>query len=131
MLDHGTLDFKLEDNILIIEGRGPWNKEAMILSSENANLVQKQRTKDEWGVIAIINGEPIHTPDAAELLVEYIKYDKNNGRVATALILTDSTFPALGKRHISELYNKAGEAFQFFNNITDAKIWMHSLLVDK
>jgi hypothetical protein len=76
MLDHGTLEFQLEDDILIIEGRGPWNREAMLLSSENADIVKKQRTKDKWGVIAILNGDPIHTPDAAQLLVEYIKYDK-------------------------------------------------------
>ncbi|MCG6202541.1 hypothetical protein [Psychromonas antarctica] len=128
MLDHGTLKFQLEDDILIIEGRGPWNREAMLLSSENADIVKKQRIKDKWGVIIILYGDPIHTPDAAQLLVEYVKYDKKNGRVATALILNGSKYPELGRRHITDLYNQAGEIAEFFNNITDAKKWMRSLL---
>jgi len=128
MSDHGTLAFKLEDNILMIEGCGPWNKEAMILSTHNAGLVQRQRKKARWGVIAVLNGDPIHTPDAAQLLIEYVKYDKQNGRIATALILTDSTCPELAKRHIADLYDKAGEDYQFFSNICDAKIWMATVL---
>lgn len=128
MQDHGTLCFELKDNILLIEGCGPWNKEAMLLSSKSAQLAQKQRTKEKWGVIAIINGEPVHTPDAAELLIEYVRNDKKDGRVATGLILTGSSFPELGKRHIAKLYNKAGEQFQFFNNIADAEVWVRSLL---
>ncbi|WP_369433847.1 hypothetical protein [Psychromonas sp. MME1] len=126
--DHGTLHFELVNNILMIEGCGPWNKEAMILSLSNANVVQRLRTHEKWGVIVTLNGDPIHTPEAAELLVEYVKYDKQNGRIATALILTDCTAPALGQRHLSDLYNQAGEAYQFFNNINDAKMWMTSIL---
>ncbi|MFT6984331.1 MAG: hypothetical protein ACJAT7_000117 [Psychromonas sp.] len=129
MRDHGTLAFKLEDNILIIEGCGPWNKEAMVFSVDNANVVKKLCTRDKWGVIVVLKGDPIHTSDAAELLIEYIKYDKQNGRIATALILNDSTCPVLGKRHIAELYDKAGEDYKFFNNIFDAKVWMLTLLV--
>jgi len=128
MSDHGTLAFTLEDNILIIEGCGPWNKEAMVLSAHNADLVQRQRKKAKWGVIAVLNGDPIHTPDAAQLLIEYVKYDKQHGRIATALILTGSTCPELAKRHIADLYLKGGEVYQFFNNITDAKIWMATVL---
>jgi len=131
MLDHGTLHFTLEDNMLIIDGRGPWNKEALQLSVFNANAVQQKRTSDKWAVLINVTGDPIHTPDAAELLVEYIKDEKNHGRVATALILTNSTSPELGKRHIADLYNRAGEQYQFFNNRADAKSWLNALLVQE
>lgn len=131
MLDHGTLHFTLEENILIIDGRGPWNKEALLLSVANANAVQQNRSGDKWAVLVNVTGDPLHTPDAEELLVEYIKYDKQHGRVATALILTNSTSPELGKRHIADLYNRAGEQYQFFNNSAEAKSWLRALLVQE
>ena len=131
MLDHGTLHFTLEEDILIINGRGPWNKEALLLSVANANTVQQTRSSDKWAVLVNVTGDPIHTPDAAELLTEYIKYDKQHGRVATALILTHSSSPELGKRHIAEVYTNAGEQYQFFNSSVEAKSWLRSLLVQE
>ena len=128
MLDHGILNFRLEDNILIIEGTGPWNREALLLSSDTAGLVQKQRIKKKWGVIAIFNGDPIYTPDAADLLIEYVTYDKLQGRVATAVILNCSSSPELGQKHIGKICKQAGEQCQFFENLCDAKIWIKQQL---
>ena len=128
MLDHGILNFKLDDNILIIEGTGPWNKEALLLSSDTAGLAQKPRIKKKWGVIAILNGDPIHTPDAASLLIEYVTYDKLHGRVATAVILKNASSPEFGRKHIDKIYEQAGELCQFFENLCDAKIWIKQQL---
>lgn len=128
MQEHGTINFKFEESILTVEGSGPWNKETLVASSEDAFLVQKKITEDKWGVIVIINGEPIHTPEAAELLIEYVKGDIQKGRIATAIILIDCPFPDIGIRHLSDIYNRSGEKFQFFNNVSNAKAWMISLL---
>ncbi len=130
MKDHGIFKLALENNILIVEGRGPWNKEALKISFANAKMMLKLREMGKWGIIAVMYGEPVHTPDAAELLIEQIKYEKTHGRTATAFILTNSTSPELGKRHLSDLCSKADETFQFFNNVTDAEIWMKPLLSD-
>ncbi|WP_022943313.1 hypothetical protein [Psychromonas hadalis] len=124
MLEHGILNIKLEDNILIIEGTGPWNREALLLSFDTAGVEQKRRISQKWAVITIFNGDPIYTPDAADLLIESIEYDKLHGRVATAVILKDSNFPGLGKRHLDKIYKKAGEPCQFFENLCDAKVWV-------
>lgn len=128
MLDHGILNFRLDDNILIIEGTGPWNREALLLSFDTAGLVQKQRIKKKWGVIAILNGDPIHTPDATTLLIEYVTYDKLHGRVATAVILKNARSPELGRKHIDKIYEQAGELCQFFDNLHDAKSWIKEQL---
>ena len=130
MNDHGIFRLKLDSNILTVEGYGPWNKEAMKISFANARLMLKLREKDKWGIIAVIHGEPVHTPDAAELLVEQIKEEKRHGRIATAFILSHSTSPEFGKQHLSDLRAKADDTFEFFNNVTDADIWMKSKLAD-
>lgn len=95
MNDHGIFSLNLDCNILTVEGYGPWNKEAMKISFANAELMLKIRGKVKWGIIAIIHGDPLHTPDAAELLVGQIKEDKRHGRIATAFILIHSTAPNL------------------------------------
>ncbi|WP_019614576.1 hypothetical protein [Psychromonas ossibalaenae] len=126
MKDHGVFKLALENNILIVEGRGPWNKEALKISFDNAKMMLNK--KEKWGIIAVMYGEPVYTPDAAEMLIERIKYEKTHGRTATAFILTNSISPELGKRHLSDLCSKADETFQFFNRVIDAEIWMKSLL---
>jgi hypothetical protein len=130
MNDHGIFSLNLDGNILTVEGFGPWNKEAMKISFVNAELMLKIQGKVKWGIIAIIHGDPVHTPDAAELLVEQIIEDKRRGRIATAFILSHSTAPNFGKLHFSGLCAKADETCEFFNNVTDADIWMKSKLED-
>ena len=128
MNDHGVFSLNLDGNILTVEGYGPWNKEAMETSFANAELMLKVRGKAKWGIIAVIHGDPLHTPDAAEALVEQIIEDQSHGRIATAFILSDSTAPYFGKLHFAKLCAKADETCEFFNNVTDANIWMKSKL---
>ena len=125
---HGELTFKVEDNIMIVEGRGPWNLEAINLSSEDARLSHDQLYGKKWGVLAIIHGDPIHTPDAAQLLTEIVINDKKNGRVASALVLDADHHPEFGKFHIGEIYGNAKETFEFFKDIESARIWLFNQL---
>ena len=125
---HGTLNYMLEGNILLIEGCGPWNKEALLLFSDNAELLKKKQTLDKWAVLINVIGDPIYTPEAVQALLSYLKSEKEYGRVATAFVLTDSTSPELGEWHIREIYKKADEPCQFFNNIENAKIWLNNQL---
>lgn len=130
MNDHGIFSLNLDGNILIVEGHGPWNKEAMEIAFDNSELMLKMREKVKWGIIAIIHGDPVHTPDAAESLIKQIIEDKKHGRIATAFILKQSSAPYFGKLHFSDLCVRAGETCEFFNSVTDAEIWMESKLAD-
>ena len=128
MRDHGTLHFELVDNILFIEGCGPWNEEALHLFSRNMDLSRKKEIVGEWAVLINVIGDPIYTPSAARALIKYLKDEKQHGRVATAIILTDSNSPEVGKWHISAVYNEAGENFKFFDSKEDATHWLMSVL---
>lgn len=128
LLAHGTLTFKFEDNILLIEGVGPWNKEALSLSLKDSQLLARNGNVERWGVIAIMHGDPIHTLDAEKLLIDIVIKDKCNGRVASALMLDDSNHPELGRAHIAKIYKSAGEQFEFFSNFSTAKSWLQNML---
>ena len=49
---------------------------------------------------------------------------KKQGRVATAVIVEDSNSPEFAKRHLSEIYDSAGEIFRFFPSKEEAKWWL-------
>jgi len=121
---HGDFNFTTEDNLLIIEGTGPWNMEAILSSAEEACDCHKKLYGKPWGALAIIHGDPIHTPDAAQLLTDIVIKDKQNGRIASALVLDKSNHPDFGRHHITDIYNNAGELFDFFETVQEAKKWL-------
>ncbi len=128
MVHHGTLNYSLEDGLLIIEGTGPWNQNALKPNKTGQAVLESVRNLPFWGVLAILDGDPIHTPDAARLLTDYVRRDKLRGRIGSALVLSSSTAPEFGRLHIADIYRKAGEKFEFFNDISEAKRWLFTLL---
>ena len=125
---HGELHFKVESNIQIIKGTGPWNLESIIKSANDVSKIHDELYGTKWCVLVIIHGQPIHTPEAAQLLVEAVIQDKKNGRVASALVLDESDNPDFGRQHIAEVYREAEEHFEFFNDIEIAKKWLNNQL---
>lgn len=121
---HGTLSFIIEDDILIIEGTGPWNHEAIIESADAARPCHEALIGKPWGVLALIHGQPFHTPEAAELLSEIVRKDKACGRVASALLLDESSNPELGSLHIMKIYGDSGETARAFSNREEAILWL-------
>ncbi|MBB6481184.1 hypothetical protein [Spirochaeta isovalerica] len=125
---HGELHFSVEGNLMIMTGTGPWNMESIIKSGDDATRSHKKLYGLKWGLLALLNGQAIHTPDAANVLIEAVKKDKKNGRTASALVLYDSGSADFGKHHISEIYRKAGETFRFFDNEESARKWLSAQL---
>ena len=121
---HGFFQFTVEDNLLIIEGKGPWNKEAIIRSNKGASEIIKQLYGRKWGVLGIFHGEPIFIPGAVDALIEVVSIGKRHGRIASALILDEAVHADMGFYHISKIYRKAGEKFKFFDDIESAKKWL-------
>jgi hypothetical protein len=122
---HGTLDFSvIDNNILVIEGCGPWHKEVLTkLSSEQINLI-KSLYGNACGVWVIILGEPLYTQEASDLLSNIVKQDKERGRKSSAIILKNSSSPDIGEQHISQIYQKASEKFKFFDDKDEALGWL-------
>ena len=122
---HGVLDFHIQDeNILVIEGFGPWNKEVFSsIPNEQIELIRSLHGSS-WGVLAIVYGEAIHTPDASEMLEEIVRNDKLLGRIASAIIVKDSITPIFSKDHIVSIYEAAGECVKCFEEEEIALSWL-------
>ena len=129
-ISHGVLDFHIKDeNILVVEGIGPWNKEVFSsLSKEQLQLIQSLHGSN-WVVLAIVYGEAIHTPDASEMLEEIVRRDKLLGRLASAIIVKDSITPIFSKDHIVSIYEAAGECVKCFEDEEIAISWLKNQLL--
>ncbi|WP_199609797.1 hypothetical protein [Flocculibacter collagenilyticus] len=123
--EHGELKLEIEGNILIVEGTGPWNTEALQASGTAVTPLAKQLKDKPWGVLAILHGTPIHTPEATALLVEFVKDDILHGRKGIAIILENCEHVDFAKLHLADIYERAGDQYAFFENKADAKHWLH------
>lgn len=123
-MPHGEVYVHREDRILILEGHGPWNIEALQHSTDKAKSILEELRGAPWGVMASIYGEPIHVPDAEAHLIELVKKDIENGRVGTALIVEKSNSPSFATQHFSSIYERAGDNVEVFNDTDAAKRWL-------
>lgn len=74
--------------------------------------------------MVILHGDPIYVPEAAKFLSDSIAEQKKQGRVATAVIVEQSSSLEFAKRHLSENDNSAGEVTRFFISKKEAKWWL-------
>ncbi|GAC16272.1 hypothetical protein [Aliiglaciecola lipolytica] len=127
---HGTLDLVVTDQILRLEGTGPWNLESLYQSGDQANPIIDQLASKPWGVILILHGECIYVHAAGKRLSEIVRAEKKRNRIATAVLVNDCDSPNFAKSHIGEIYQNAGEHFAFFDDIELAERWLKQQLKD-
>ncbi len=121
---HGEVAVSREGRTMVIEGRGPWNLEAVERSEQAAETILRDLAGKPWGVVMVVYGEPIHVPDAKDYLVDLVKQDITNGRVASALVVGFCDSPTFAKNHIGSIYQQAGDNVAFFDSVAQAKSWV-------
>lgn len=122
---HGTLKVENIGRILRVEGTGPWNLESLKSSGQDAQPEVDNLKGKPWGVMVILHGESIYVPAAAEKLTAIVAEERLQGRVATALLVNDCFAPNFAKEHLGEIYDKAGERYEFFDDIELAEAWLN------
>ncbi len=127
---HGSLTLSVEGSLLMLEGEGPWNLESLLKSGKDVAPLVTPLYGKPWGVVCTILGEPIYVPEAAKMLVDIVRTDKEKGRVASALLVNRCNAPKFAHNHISEIYNEAGEEFAFFDDIEEAKRWVNQKIAE-
>lgn len=125
---HGTLHLWIEDDILMMEGTGPWNLESVNESDDKVLELKPKLYGQAWAALLIVHGDPIYVPEAADIIVDSVRDDIENGRVATAILLNHCHSPEFGRRHLTKIYTDAGETFAFFDEICEAKTWLSTKL---
>ncbi|GAC35422.1 hypothetical protein [Paraglaciecola polaris] len=121
---HGSVELDIDDNILLVEGSGPWNLESVVESETHMAPLLALLSGKPWGALVVLHGDPIYVPDAAAFLSKAVRAQKALGRVATAMVVDQSNTPEFSKRHIGQLLDEAGENYRFFPDKAQAKWWL-------
>ena len=122
---HGGLDITIENNLIMIDARGPWNIE--YLDQLHGQLLQAITKVDinKYGVLITLRGDAISVGDGFEYHLNFIR--KGNTK-AVAINLSNCTTALLSESIFSKLYQKAGVNHAFFDNSADAYQWLESQL---
>jgi hypothetical protein len=121
---HGNLNLHVEDSILLIEGVGPWNLEAVKEAYNRFVPLKETLYGSPWGALIVMGGDPIYVPDAANYIIKRIKHERMQGCVASAIMIGESNSPEFAKRHLSEIHSKAGDTYRFFSDKEEAVWWL-------
>jgi hypothetical protein len=121
---HGSLELDIQGRILMIDGCGPWNLEAVKDAYSRFRPLVETLYGSPWGSLVELRGDPIYVPDAANYIVKTIKHERKMGNVASAILVGGSNSPEFAKRHLSELHTKADDTFRFFSNKEEAAWWL-------
>jgi hypothetical protein len=125
---HGTFSLKLCGQIIQVEGTGPWNLESLNLAKQKSATLLDAFVESPWAVMMILRGECIFVHAASTKLSEYVQQEKQQGRRATAFLVNNCDEPNFAKLHLSDIYDKAGETYEFFDDIDLAKLWLDEKL---
>ena len=121
---HGFFEVSVEGRILISRVTGPWNLEAVEAYSEEVNRKIKQLIGQPWGVLAIVSGEPIHTPESMQEMTDTIRFHRSLGRCATALVFVDVEGVHLMKTMLAPMYIDSKEPYYFADDEASARSWL-------
>ena len=83
---HGDIQLSVNDGLLIIEGSGPANLEAVLCYQREAQRYRDKLNPHPWGSLVLLRGEPLLPPEAKSLLVTTIQFACTQSLVATAVV---------------------------------------------
>jgi len=123
---HGRFDLAVDGRVLISRTSGPWNLECVLAYHDETNRKVQSLAGSPWVVLALVGGEPIHTPESMAEIVTTIRDHRMLGRCATALVFVDVDVDArnLMKLMLSPMYVQAHEPCWFADDEATALAWL-------
>lgn len=122
---HGDIQLSVNDGLLIIEGSGPANLEAVLCYQREAQRYRDKLNPHPWGSLVLLRGEPLLPPEAKSLLVTTIQFACTQSLVATAVVFMDVKHASTVRFFWDSVYAETELLHAFFENENDARAWLH------
>lgn len=121
---HGQSDIWVEERLLVVHSRGPWNRE--LVTQATATVLEQANSfcGKPWQALGVIYGDGLHTPDAFEEMVKSLLAQRQLGRQGTALVLHDVGLTGFFRNYFAKMYAAAGEPVEFFSDEASARLWL-------
>lgn len=126
--EHGRLKLSTVGQILIIEGEGPANIEA--IKDYQTRVVQYREAimQAPWASLVLLSGVPLITADGIDLLHQIVTDAKALKLKATAIVFIDVEFENVIRQFWESIYKDVGVTYGFFDTEQDAKEWLLKIL---
>jgi len=123
---HGVATLDVQDQIVLLRVKGPWNAELVMQIHENVREARPQLTGARWGMMVIVTGSAVFGPDAMEATrTAALQQTLTMGRAATAWVIAPfvegSTFMP---RIIQGLYSDPADV-RIFEAVPSAMSWLN------
>ncbi len=129
---HGTIESRIEGNILINEATGPFNAEIIYALQEvQSELLDVLAVLRNWGQIYIFHQSALCSPDTIEAMHGYISQKKGtiSKPAATAFVMDRNVEGRLIMGpHYRQVYEKAELNFALFVTEAEAREWVEQTL---
>jgi len=119
---HGEYQVLKKGQLCIVESRGPFNAEMVHKYSLEVDQVT-QEMPQVWGQIVIMHQDSLFTPQAEFGMSDAIIARKARGLFVSAVIITDSQVRMNIETQVSNIYDRAGIRYAFFNEFSVAEQW--------
>lgn len=125
---HGEYHIEVIGDILLIDGRGPFNVETVRQYERSiAEALEQMRTTEAWYQISVLHDMSIFTPDAFKKLEKINRWRMSIGLKATAVVSGHMVGKVLAEQQLANLYLEQGLTHAFFETVEAAKDWIETL----
>jgi len=128
---HGRMESRIEDNILINEATGPFNAEVIYaIESIQKDLLEMIASHDKWAQIYIFHESALCSLDTVEAIRDYLtKLRGMKKPVATAYVMGKKVEGrSIMASHYRQLYAEATLQYQLFFTEAEAQQWIAAML---
>jgi hypothetical protein len=126
----GSYRIEQQNNILLIDidEQGSFNDAVSEQYHEDIKLITQKMRDNPWASLITFKGIGVFTPDAEQNLIETTHYRVENGMVAIAAVIIDSTYADILQLQLQRIYQSSSIQFNFFSNTKYAKNWLDSFI---
>jgi len=120
---HGEYKISVENNLLLVEAKGPFNSEIVANYTADMALAVKQ-VDAPWGQLIVLHQEGLFTPSAEKQMYGTISARKDLGMCASGIVIIGASAKFAIEMQISRIYNDLQVKHQYFDNEKEARDWL-------
>ncbi|MBT0585636.1 hypothetical protein [Alteromonas oceanisediminis] len=121
---HGDVRLHIEGRLLVIEGYGPANLEAVLYYQRSVQGFRNQLNSGPWASLVLLREEPLLVPEAKNLLISSIQRATQQNLVATAVVIQDTQYESTVRMFWESIYAQVDLTQAFFEQEADARAWL-------
>lgn len=120
-----------KSNILQVEAFVPFTEEVTEKYIDDMYRACEEFSGQPWGLLISFYGNSVFTPDVEESLIKVNKYRVEQGLIASATVLINSSTADIQQLQLRRIYQACGITFYVFSDIENAKSWLENYLKQK